>query len=86
LYGLCISNKTDNQKKREFNKETHILFVDYEKSFDKVLKNKLWNIMITKGYPLHLTDTIVKLYNSTLTSTDNGTLSPRFESTNQGVS
>jgi hypothetical protein len=41
--------------------------------------------MTTKGYPQHLTDTNVNLYNGTSISIHNGTVSPRFESTNQGV-
>jgi hypothetical protein len=43
------------------------------------------NFMITKVYPQHLIDTIVNLYDGTFISIDNRTVSPRYESTNQGV-
>jgi hypothetical protein len=62
------------KKRWEFNQETHILFVDYVKASNKVLRNKLRNIMITKGYPQHLTDTIFNLYNGMLISRDNRTV------------
>jgi hypothetical protein len=55
--------------------------VDYVKAFDKVLRNKLWSIMTTKGYPQHLTDTDVNLYNGTFITIDNGTISSRSEVT-----
>jgi hypothetical protein len=42
------------QKRREFNLETNMLFVEYFKAFERVLRNKLWNIMNTKGHPQHL--------------------------------
>jgi hypothetical protein len=32
------------EKHREYNIETHLLFVDYYKAFDSVLRNKLWEI------------------------------------------
>jgi hypothetical protein len=59
--------------------------VDYVRAFDKVLRNKLWSIKTAKGYPQHLTDTTVNLYNGTFITIDNGTISSRFEVTNQGV-
>jgi hypothetical protein len=68
------------KKRQEFNQETHILLVNYVRASDK-----LWSIMTTKGYTQHLTDTTVHLYNGTFVTTDNGTISSRFEVTNQGV-
>jgi hypothetical protein len=41
--------------------------------------------MTTKGYPQHLIDTVVHLYNGTFITIDNATISSRFEVTNQGV-
>jgi hypothetical protein len=73
------------KKRREFNQETHILFVDYVKAFDKVLRNKLWSIMTIKGYPQHLTDSTVNLYNGIFITIDNGTTSSRFGVTSEGV-
>jgi hypothetical protein len=49
--------------------------MDYVKAFDKVMREKLWSIMTT----------IVNLYNGTFIAIDNGTISSRFEVTNQGV-
>jgi hypothetical protein len=40
-----ISSQYDNPKKRKFNSEIHILFVDYIKAFDRVHCRKLWEIM-----------------------------------------
>jgi hypothetical protein len=35
------------EKRTEFNVETHLLFVDYEKAFELVLRSKLWGIKYT---------------------------------------
>jgi hypothetical protein len=40
-------------KHREFNLETQITFLDYEEACDKVITNKLWQVMIDKGFPQH---------------------------------
>lgn len=50
------------EKHREYNIPTFILFVDLEKAFDKVNRNKLWNIMKQKGVPQHLITVIRSLY------------------------
>jgi hypothetical protein len=31
-----------NKKRREFNPETHMAFLDLEKAFDRVNRNQLW--------------------------------------------
>jgi hypothetical protein len=36
------------EKHREYNLETHLLFVDFKKVFDSVIRNKLWEIMINR--------------------------------------
>ena len=36
------------EKHREYNIPTFILFVDFEKAFDKINRNELWNIMKKK--------------------------------------
>ena len=42
----CIDNvftiKQTIAKRREFNLETHIVFLDPEKAFDRVIRNQLW--------------------------------------------
>jgi hypothetical protein len=37
------------QKRREFNLEMHLLFVDYVKAFDRILLRKLWDVMTAKN-------------------------------------
>jgi hypothetical protein len=41
------------EKRREYNLETHVAFIDYEKAFDRANRNKLWQILKRRGYPLH---------------------------------
>jgi hypothetical protein len=43
---------------------TYLLFIDYEKAFEKINRNKLWAILHVKGYPQHLINTIKVLYNN----------------------
>jgi hypothetical protein len=39
------------EKRREFNLGTHIVFVDYEKAFDKEKRQKLFNILKENNIP-----------------------------------
>jgi hypothetical protein len=39
------------EKHREFNIETHLAFIDYKKSFDKVNRNKLIEILTEDNIP-----------------------------------
>jgi hypothetical protein len=39
------------QKRREFNLGTHLAFLDYVKAFDKVKKDKLFEIFQSKNIP-----------------------------------
>jgi hypothetical protein len=73
------------QKRREFNLETHILFGDYFKAFDRVLRSKLWNIINTKEHPQHLIKLVQSLYKNTSISIDNRSNSSTYEIINQGV-
>ena len=45
----CIDNvftiKQTIEKRREFNLETHIAFLDLEKAFERVNRNQLWQIL-----------------------------------------
>ena len=38
------------EKRREFNLETHMAFLDLEKAFDRVNRKQLWQILIEKVY------------------------------------
>jgi hypothetical protein len=49
------------EKRREFSLQTHVAFIDFEKAFDKVNRNKLWTIMEEQGYPQHLIRVIQSL-------------------------
>ena len=54
----CIDNvftiKQTIEKRREFNQETHIAFLDPEKAFDRVNQNQLWQILNRRAIPYHL--------------------------------
>jgi sorting nexin-29 len=52
------------EKRREYNLPTYLLFIDYEKAFDRVDRNKLWTILNNKGCPQHLINIIKVLYNN----------------------
>lgn len=70
------------QKRREFNLPTYMLFIDYEKAFDRLIQRKLWEIMNERGYPEHLIRVIQSLYFATYISINN---SDKLIKTNQGV-
>lgn len=53
------------EKRREFNLSSYLLFVDFEKAFDRVNRTKLWAIMKERGYPHHLIKSIQSLYEET---------------------
>ena len=44
------------EKRKEFNLETHLLFIDYEKAFDNIQRPVLFNILRSR----HITDTLLK--------------------------
>jgi hypothetical protein len=50
------------EKRREFNLETHYLFLDYEKSFDQVNRLKLFNILQKRNMPDPLFTAILIIY------------------------
>jgi hypothetical protein len=60
-----VPNKYRTEKRREFNPETHIVFIDYEKAFDRVNRATLWQIMERRGYPRHLICVTKSLYQNT---------------------
>jgi hypothetical protein len=89
---LCVFNKYKHlytktiQKRREFNLETHILFVDYIKAFDRLHHRKLWDITTEKGCPEHMIGIIKYMYEGIAISTDKGMhISQKMGMINQGV-
>ena len=43
------------EKSREYQKNIYFCFIDYTKAFDRVVHNKLWEILQEMGLPDHLT-------------------------------
>lgn len=52
--------------------ETHIAFVDYDKAFDRVDRDILWQIMELRGYSYHLIEAIKAIYHNTQIVIDYG--------------
>jgi len=50
------------EKRREFNVETHLLFIDYEKAFDKIKRHILFDILKSRLIPDTLQKAIVDIY------------------------
>ena len=50
------------EKAREFQKNIYFCFVDYEKTFDCVDQNTLWEILKEMGVPDHFTCLLRTLY------------------------
>jgi len=50
------------EKRREFNLETHLLFIDYEKAFDSIQRQILFNILKSWHIPDTLLKAIVDIY------------------------
>jgi hypothetical protein len=44
------------EKRREYNLETHLLFVEYEKAFDSIQRQVLFDILKSRNIP----DTLLK--------------------------
>jgi len=60
------------EKRREFNSETHMAFLDLEKVFDRVNRNQLWQICNRRGILYHLIEVIISLYKITSVQIDAG--------------
>lgn len=56
---------TDNKERREYNRETHIALIDFQKAFDNVDRKKLWNIIEANA---HLIRAVKGLYENHMTS------------------
>ena len=73
-------------RRREFNLETHLAFVDYTKAFDKVNRDILWLILRKRGIPNHLINAIKSLYiNTKIILNLRNSLSKQIIHVNQGV-
>jgi hypothetical protein len=55
-----------------FDLETHMVFLDLEKAFDRVNQRHLWQILNRRGIPYHLTEVIKSLYKGTSVQIDTG--------------
>jgi hypothetical protein len=52
------------EKRKEYNLPQFILFIDYEKAYDNVNRDKLWEMMDNK-IPNYLLNTIKSIYRNT---------------------
>jgi hypothetical protein len=43
----------------------HIAFIGLEKAFDRINRSKLWEILDKRGYPKHLINILINMYNKT---------------------
>jgi hypothetical protein len=43
--------KQITEKSHEFNKDIHLLFIDFKAAYDSINRNKLWNVMCDLGVP-----------------------------------
>ena len=50
------------EKRRKFNLETHLLFIDYEKAFDNTQRHFLFNILKSRHISGTLLKAIVDIY------------------------
>lgn len=73
------------EKHREFNIETHIAFVDFQKAFDKVNRNQLLNIMARDNIPAQIIQNVFNIYKETLISVKIGDKSSNQNMINSGV-
>jgi len=53
------------EKRREFNFENRVIFLDLEKGFDRVDRNQLWQILNRSDKTYHLIEVIESLYKNT---------------------
>jgi hypothetical protein len=73
------------EKRRELNVETHLVFIDLEKAFDKVNRNKLLDILIADDIPDQIISAIYNIYNNNKISVKMGPDSSEWGPVNEGV-
>jgi hypothetical protein len=61
------------KKRRKFNLPTYILFIDYEKAFNRQPRGKLWNGNEEQRLADHTIKTVQSLYINTRIKTDKET-------------
>ena len=83
--GNIFTIKQIIEKRREFNLETHMAFLDLKKAFDRVNRNQLWQILNRRGIPNHLIEVIKSLYRNTSIQIDTGRKILHKMYVNQGV-
>ncbi len=52
------------EKAIEFNRPVYACFIDYTKAFDTVQHQKLWNTMVSMGFPKHVIELLRTLYSN----------------------
>jgi hypothetical protein len=72
-------------KRRDFNLETHIAFVDFEKAFDRVSRHLLQSVMEIRGYPQQIIKAIQSPYNESNIVINTGIKRTAKIKTNQGL-
>jgi len=53
LHDQLFNIKLLIENSREFNLKTHLSFLDYVKEFDKVTRNKLFEVLHSKIFPIY---------------------------------
>jgi hypothetical protein len=73
------------EKHREFNIETHLAFIDYEKAFDDVNRNTLLYILAADNVPDRIIHAIYNIYSNNKISINTDANPSKWESINNGV-
>lgn len=50
------------EKKKESNNNIHLCFIDYNKTFDMISHEMIWNAMLEMGFSAHIVKLIKNLY------------------------
>ena len=64
IYFLCQLIEQFRERKRNL----HMVFIDFEKAYDKVPREVLWWILMKKGVPIKYIDKIKDMYNGVVTN------------------
>jgi hypothetical protein len=80
---FCL--KLLNKKQREYNLETHLLFIDYEKAFESVQRQILFDILKSRNSPDTLLKAIVDIHTQNKISIKFNSKSSKLAEINRGV-
>jgi hypothetical protein len=58
----CLDLRQTLTLEREYNLHTHLLFLDYEKAFDSVQRQIVFNILEARNIPDKLLQAVVDIY------------------------